>query len=391
MADYKPYTMKNVHEKALKELFSVVSTFAGGGGSSTGYKLAGGKIVLANEVDPTAAETYRLNYPDTPIENIDIRGITRAGGRKKVLELFERYGVSLGGLDLLDGSPPCTTFSVASAGKGKEKSERNNIRHASIDQSRIGMLIHDYIYLVNCLKPRVFVMENVVPSRKSPLFKEALNRSIRHGYIVQWQVVRARFCGVGQSRERLITIGIREDIASYLGFIMPSNLDYIFPEKMEPVSLRSTLHGVQNDEEENEIWLDSCRLSASYEQIRAIPKGIRKNMRIVDVIPNWKEISSDFNLARAGWDDACPTLTCRGQQLGISGIHHPDLDRKFTIAEMKRIMSLPDDFSLSGTLNDKATRIGNMVPPYMTKAVAESIYEKVLFPTRHLVFQEENY
>ena len=91
MSEYQPYLMKDVHQQSSQELFTVVSTFAGGGGSSTGYKLSGGKIMLANEVDPTAADTYTLNYPNTPVANLDIRKITRAGGRNKVLNLFEKF------------------------------------------------------------------------------------------------------------------------------------------------------------------------------------------------------------------------------------------------------------------------------------------------------------
>ncbi len=388
MIAYKPYSLSEVYERAQQARFSVVSTFAGGGGSSTGYKLAGGKILLANEVDPTAAETYRLNYPDTPLANMDIRKITRKGGRKAVLEFFAEFGISLGQLDILDGSPPCTTFSTASAGRGKDKVEQKNIIHASVEQSRIGMLIHDYVYLVNCLKPRVFVMENVVPSKKSHVFKDAISRSQKHGYLVHWQPVRASNCGVAQHRERLITIGLRQDVASELGYFDAREISHLFPATGELVNLRSALEGVQNDPEEIEVWLDSCRVSASYEQIRAIPKGISKHTKVSDIIESWRVINTDFNLLRAGWETTCPTITCRGQQLGISGVHHPEEDRKFTIAELKRIMSLPDDFKLSGTLNDKATRIGNMVPPLMVSAIARNIYEQILSKIERRVYQE---
>jgi len=390
MSEYKPYVMDGVRSEASKNLFGVVTTFAGGGGSSTGYQLAGGKILLANEVDPVAADTYKLNYPDTPLVNLDVRKITRRGGRKKVLEFFSEYGIGLGDLDLLDGSPPCTTFSTASAGKGKEKTDQKNIKHANVDQSRIGMLIHDYIYLVNCLKPRVFLMENVVPSMKSPIYQDAVNRCQRHGYLVQKKAVQAKYCGVAQHRERLITIGLRKDLADQLNFKKPSDLEVVFPTECAPVTLRSALKDLVNDPEEVEVWLNSCRLSASYEQIKAIPKGQGKYLKISDVIPEWKHLNSDFSLLRAGWDSTCPTLTCRGQQLGISGVHHPDYDRKFTIAELKRIMSLPDDYILTGTLNDKATRIGNMVPPQMTKAIADNIYKEIFSKTEKTDFVEKD-
>ena len=73
----------------------------------------------------------------------------------------------------------------------------------------------------------------------------------------------------------------------------------------------------------------------------------------------------------------------------ISGVHHPDFDRKFTISELKRIMSLPDDFQLAGTLNDKATRIGNMVRHLMTHSIANSVYDVVLSKVERSPYLED--
>ena len=70
---YTPYTMNDVYQGENKNLFSVISTFAGGGGSSTGYRLAGGKILAINEFVAEARETYRANYPSTPIIPDDIK------------------------------------------------------------------------------------------------------------------------------------------------------------------------------------------------------------------------------------------------------------------------------------------------------------------------------
>ena len=382
MSEYRPYKLKDVNKSSSRELFTVVSTFAGGGGSSTGYKLAGGKVLVANEINPIAKDTYAKNYPSTPVSNMNIRKITGRGSRQLVLDYFSEFGVEVEELDIFDGSPPCTTFSTASAGKGVDKVERKNVVHAGTDQSRIGMLVHDYIYLVNCLSPKVFVMENVVPSRKSPVFKDAISRVRKYGYKVHWDTVFAPDCGVGQHRTRLITIGVRPDVCKTVGFKNDDDLSILFPEKVQdPVSLRSTLKGVDLDPEEVEILLESCRLSSSYEVVKSIPKGGPKHLKISDVFPDWKELfNSDFTTLRAGWETTCPTLTCRGQQLGIGGVHHPDSDRKFTVSEMKRIMSLPDDFKLTGTFNDKSERIGNMVPPLMTKTIASSVYQNVLKP-----------
>ena len=75
ITNFKPYSLKEVNQNSCKNKFTVVTTFAGGGGSSTGYRLAGGKILLANEFIPAAVDTYKSNYPDTPVEMIDIRKI----------------------------------------------------------------------------------------------------------------------------------------------------------------------------------------------------------------------------------------------------------------------------------------------------------------------------
>lgn len=382
MTDYQPYTLLDVEKNATKELFTVVSTFAGGGGSSTGYKLSGGKILMANEISRIAKNTYISNYPTTPLSNVNIRYITGKGGRDKVLKYFEQFEVGLEELDVFDGSPPCTTFSTASGGKGKDKTEKKNIIHSGVDQSRIGMLIHDYIYLVNCLLPKVFVMENVVPSRSSPVFMDGIRRVKKHGYKVMWESVFSPDCGVGQHRTRLITIGVRSDVCKKIGFKNDQDLKVLFPKpNRNPVTLRSVLKGVQVDEDEVEMLLDSCRLGSSYEIVKTLPKGGPKHIRIMDVYPEWKDsFNSDFTTIRSGWDTTCPTLTCRGQQLGIGGVYHPDYDRKFTVNEMKRIMSLPDDFKLTGTFNDKSERIGNMVPPLVTKIISRLIYENILKP-----------
>ena len=97
---YEPYTMQDVYQGEAKELFTVISTFAGGGGSSTGYRLAGGKILAINEFVEEARNTYSANYPSTPIIPSDIKKLSGA-------DILEVAGVAVGELDLLDGSPPC--------------------------------------------------------------------------------------------------------------------------------------------------------------------------------------------------------------------------------------------------------------------------------------------
>ena len=103
---YKPYNMVDVFEASAQKKFNVISTFAGGGGSSTGYRLAGGNILCVNEFVEEARNTYRENYPHTPIMPNDIKELSGQ-------DILDVAGIGVGELDILDGSPPCSAFSVA--------------------------------------------------------------------------------------------------------------------------------------------------------------------------------------------------------------------------------------------------------------------------------------
>ncbi len=102
---YKPYNLKDVKEASAQNKFNVISTFAGGGGSSTGYRLAGGNILCINEFVEEARKTYKENYPDTPIIPDDIKKL-------KGKDFLEVADIKEGELDILDGSPPCSAFSM---------------------------------------------------------------------------------------------------------------------------------------------------------------------------------------------------------------------------------------------------------------------------------------
>jgi len=91
-----------------------------------------------------------------------------------------------------------------------------------------------------------------------------------------------------------------------------------------------------------------------------------------------------FNLKRCSLRKPSPTITAMGNFPGVAGTCHPLDNRKFTIKELKRIMSLPEDFKLTGDHKQQSERVGRMVPPLMMKALAESVYRKVLKPYKEL-------
>lgn len=172
---------------------TVISLFAGGGGSSLGYSMAGYRELLAVEWDANAVATFKLNFPGVKVCQIDIS--------KLPAELcLKLAGIQPGELDVLDGSPPCQGFSTA----GKRL----------LDDPRNG-LFKEYVRLLRGLKPKAFVMENVsgmVKGKMKLVFAEILKELKASGYVVKARVLNAMYFGVPQSRERMIFIGIRDDL-----------------------------------------------------------------------------------------------------------------------------------------------------------------------------------
>ena len=371
---FKPYSIEDVKKESKKKRFTVVSTFAGGGGSSTGYRLAGGKVLLINEFVPEAVKTYSENFPDTPIDGNDIRKITRSGrGEKGVKDWFKKYDIS--DYDILDGSPPCSTFSIA--GKGEEKNDREEVKYSDVTQSRIGYLIHEWVYIANCTQPKVVVLENVPEIQSSDVFKNALTR-LRRNYKCHVRTLSSNHFGVPQKRRRTIVIGVRKDICDKLGFETEQELLSVFPkESSYDNTVSDAIEGVQSSPEEEEYLFESCKKSVAWEVISRIQKDPPGVYRLNFTRKEFDNLY--FNTNRASYYKPVSTLTQLGNQSdGLGGIYHPSLNRKFTINELKRLFSLPDDFSLTGTFNQRAERICRMVPPFMMKYISLSIYENIL-------------
>ena len=149
---YKPYIMNDVLEASSKKLFTVISTFAGGGGSSTGYRLSGGNILCVNEFVQSAVDTYGANYPNTPILDDDIKKLTGE-------DFLRVANIQKGQLDILDGSPPCSAFSVA--GKREKGWDKTKKYSDGKEVENIEDLFFEYIRIANDIQPKVIIGENV--------------------------------------------------------------------------------------------------------------------------------------------------------------------------------------------------------------------------------------
>lgn len=378
---YQPFVMADVMSASKARKFTAISTFAGGGGSSGGYRLAGGNVLMASEFVLEAARTYRINYPDCLVDQRDIREISATD--KTVADFLALVGLEPGDLDILDGSPPCCEFSTAGRGIGDQDILRN---YSDVKQSNIASLIFDLIDLVIRSKPKVFICENVpaFASRGAEVFHRAM-RALRfpaelgRAYYANWAVLTASDFGVPQKRKRLFIIGIRKDVGDAIGIHSDEAVRGVFPAPTQVgVSIRSALANLQQTEEEVWPWTRSAMSGSLGSLIRLLPKNPTQPRRIEHYYPGYKK---HYTLTRCSWDRPAPTMVVSGQRPdGLTGAIHPELDRKFTLPELKRLTGLPDDFVLTGTLGQAAERVCRMVPPLLTKAIAESVYENVLQP-----------
>jgi DNA (cytosine-5)-methyltransferase 1 len=197
--------------------FTAASTFSGCGGSSLGYRMAGFRVAWASEFVPAAAETYRANASAaTILDTRDIREVTAA-------DVLATLGMEPGELDLFDGSPPCASFSTA----GSREKHWGQEKAYSETAQRTDDLFFEYVRLVDGIRPRVFVAENVsglVKGTAKGYFKLILAAMRDCGYQVQARLLNAAWLGVPQARQRLIFIGVRDDLG--VQPVFPSPLPY---------------------------------------------------------------------------------------------------------------------------------------------------------------------
>ena len=340
--------------------YNVVSTFSGGGGSCLGYRMAGYRVLWSNEFVEEAQNTYRKNHPSTILNTKDIRTVTAS-------EILTETGMGRCEIDLFDGSPPCCAFSTAGM---REEGWNKEREYSDGKVQKIEDLFFEYIRLLDGLQPRTFVAENVsglVKGKAIGYFKEFLHEMKKCGYAVKAQLLNASYLGVPQSRERLIFIGVRNDIG----------IDPVFPapEKYR-YTLADAFHDLPEQKDEEKRLIAEAEKTSWGRLLKKIPKNPKKYIS-GDKITNGV---SYFSLRRESMFQPSTTIC---QMNGTrSGNCHPLEDRKFTIAELKRISAVPDDFIVTGNYAQQWERLARMVPPAMMMRIAKTIQTEILDKVR---------
>ncbi|MCL2082427.1 MAG: DNA cytosine methyltransferase [Oscillospiraceae bacterium] len=338
----------------------LISLFSGCGGLDLGFIRAGFKGVWANDFDADAQAVYKKNAKKFNLGEIDGRDILTVGEDE------------IPDGDILTAGFPCQPFSNAGNRKG-------------VHDSR-GMLYKECLRIIQKKMPKVVVFENVkgllsakyIDGRKLPdTIIEDLSTIGDIGYDVVYELLNASDYGVPQNRQRVLFVGIRKDLG--IG-------NFIFPAKQNKENL--TVGDVLNMPDglpNQEHWVYSPQALEMVEQISE--GGSWKDVPYENLAPRFQRIRDDMKKYRSpnfyrrfSRTEICGTITASAQPENC-GITHPTENRRYTIREIARFQSFPDDFMFfDDSLKNIVAAykvIGNAVPPNLAHNIATAIMEQV--------------
>jgi DNA (cytosine-5)-methyltransferase 1 len=337
-----------LEEKNEEEKFKTIELFAGAGGLALGIERAGFDTIGLIEFDKDAVDTLKCNRPEWRVIHDDIANIS-------CLDLQEYFSLKEGELDLLSGGAPCQAFSYAGKRLGLEDAR--------------GTLFYHYAIFLKKLQPKMFLFENVrglLTHNKGQTYKTMLEIFAREGYTIQRKVLNAWDFGVAQKRERLITIGIRNDLVNKIYFEFPA------PHKYKPV-LRDILAdcpksaGAQYSEYKRKIF----KLVPPGGYWRDIPEAIAKAY----MKSCWyMEGGRTGILRRLSLDEPSLTVLTSPSQKQTDRCH-PLEARPFTVRENARCQSFPDDWQFCGSVGQQYKQVGNAVPVNLAYEIGVKIKE----------------
>jgi DNA (cytosine-5)-methyltransferase 1 len=390
--------------------YSVLDTFAGAGGFSLGFQLAGAEVIGAIEVDQWASETFKFNHPDATVMQGDIAGITNE-------QIFSAFGHCRP--DIILGGPPCQGFSICNKNNGDYKDPRNS-------------LFEEFIRVGRLLEPQVMIMENVPNLIKA---KTASNKLVidiitselqKLGYYVYHQILEATDYGIPQIRKRLFVVASQTKLArpfpekTHTTLSIPDLLDAYLercPTLWDAISDLPEL-GARQGNEESEYTMppkNEYQRSLRHGTVKLFNhKAMNHSKRLVERFASmsWGHSTSDVpdhlrplkrnstefsekvydqNNRRMHPDRPCHTVPASF----YANFVHPYQDRNFTAREGARIQSFPDWYVFKGKptvvshkllhregrLEEKHlcqyNQVGNAVPPLLAKTIAHNILNQL--------------
>jgi DNA (cytosine-5)-methyltransferase 1 len=327
-----PWNLSQLHPPK-EDAPSVFSCFHCGGGSTMGYKLAGFRVLGGVEIDPQMMRIYRANHHPKHSFRMSVSDFWRLNKSELPDELFE--------LDILDGSPPCSSFSLAGA-REKKWGEKHKFREGQAHQV-LDDLFFDFIEVAKMLQPRVVVAENVkglVVGKARGYVRDIFRRFKKAGYECQLFLLDASRMGVPQKRQRTFFVARRIDTFAPLALSFSENI----------ISVKSATQG---------LTIGKTHINPSQAKLWHKTKPGRS---LADAHPR----GHLWNHKKLHGDRPSLTLAATWKML----LHWSEC-RQITAQEAMRIQTFPDDFDFLDA--DPGYVCGMSVPPRMMQRVAEQV------------------
>ena len=339
--------------------YKVIDLFAGVGGMSLGFEMAGFDVVLANEYDKDIATAYKKNHSSTKMINEDITKLD-------LQSVFEQYK---GNIDVIIGGPPCQGFSQ----KGKRKT------------------IHDERNFLFKYYVKVVDVPNLLTAEKGYFKREIEELFSKMGYILDAGVLNAADYGVPQNRRRAVIIGKKTneervnllpkpvnkkvsvwDAISDLAYLNSGEGDEIQDYKFEARSEYQKKMRMNSNKLLNHKATNHSKLAL--ERLALVPPEQGK-----ECLPEEHLTKSIYSgtWCRMQKDDVSVTITTRFDTPSSGRFTHPYLNRAITVREAARIQSFPDTFEFVGPKVSQMKQVGNAVPPLLANKIADSILNDI--------------
>ena len=343
--DWK-WTMANDYPKEKNGL-KVFSCFACGGGSTMGYKLAGCEVVGCCEIDPKMNEVYIKNHHPKHNFLMDIREFNKIPDDELPPELFN--------LDILDGSPPCTTFSMAGEREdswGKKKKFREGQAEQTLDD-----LSFVFIEAVAKLRPKVMIMENVEGLIKGEAWSyvQRIYKQLNDiGYTVNHWLLKGQHMGVPQTRHRVFFIALREDMTYNL-----ERLDMSF--NYEPV----TYGEIKDNKGE--------KMQGTMQE--ALEQAISSDKTFADIYMRISNTYKAFGHRLIHNEDVCATVLA-----GHRDLYDYENRTRVSVQDIINAQTFPQDYDFGEKSYSNVEYIcGMSVPPIMIKRIVTRLIESGVF------------
>lgn len=359
--------------RPLRSPLKAIDIFAGAGGMSAGFRMAGFEICFAIEADAHAAATYGSNHVKTKlyqqfIQNLDPKSCMR------------NAGLRCGDVSVIFGGPPCQGFSVS------------NKRTRNVANPNNHLYLH-YLRFVGLVQPNAFVLENVAGLQTAPcckILQRILNKADDLGYDCAFSELNAVDFGVPQVRRRVIVVGIRKSLGWQWGApngasehtkritvreaisdlpVLQSgaSIDYLpYRHRADLSEYQALMRDKRRHRVQGNLVTRNCE--TVIERYRHIKPGDNWEAIPVALLDNYEDSSRCHTgiYHRLRWHTPSKVIGNYRKNMLI----HPSQTRGLSVREAARLQSFPDSYTFVGSIGFQQQQVGDAMPPLLARAVA---------------------